>query len=74
MNCTNVISEFLWSIGSTSTTYVHHSVPRGCLDKDAISRRDDLGMKGGSIAEQAIVGIALKLLDIRIIIRARHDV
>jgi len=42
------------------------------LDVDAISWGDDLGMEVGPVGKQAIVGIALKLLNIGIVVRSRH--
>lgn len=53
-------------------TCIHHSVARGSLHIDAICRRDDLGVKGSSVGKQAIVCIALKLLNIGIVVWPRH--
>lgn len=32
-------------------TNIHHSVPGGCFNVDAITRCDDLGMEGSSVCE-----------------------
>jgi hypothetical protein len=54
------------------STYVHHSVTRGCLEVYAISRRDYFWIECSAIGKQTIICITLELFGIDGLVWTRH--